>query len=84
MLVFVWKLRVKKIVFFLLQKVVFQSDLYHPVIDLNTNELNLNDAFPVWNKSEQHIWQILKYIHWIFYNFTSSISHGINKEAIEL
>lgn len=54
------------------------------MIDENTNELNLNDAFPVWNKSEQHIWQILKYIHWIFYNFKSSITHGINKAAIDL
>lgn len=54
------------------------------MIHEDTNELNLNDAFPVWNKSEQHIWQVLKYIHWIFYNFQSSIAHGVNKSAIDL
>lgn len=61
---------------------IFTSEVYHPVINGNTNELNLNDGFPQWNKGEQHIWQILKYIHWIFHNLNASIVHGINKEAI--
>lgn len=54
------------------------------MIDENTNELNLNDGFPVWNKGEHHIWQILKYIQWIFYHFNSSLAHGINKSAIDM
>lgn len=65
-------------------KVIFQSGVYHPVINENTNELYLLNGFPVWNKSEHHIWQVLKYIHWIFYYFEASISHAIDQEAAKL
>ncbi|KAJ8979020.1 hypothetical protein NQ317_003123 [Molorchus minor] len=33
-------------------KVIFQSDIFHPVIDPVSKELNLLQAFPKWNKSE--------------------------------
>nr|XP_022901797.1 protein crossbronx homolog [Onthophagus taurus] len=65
-------------------KVVFQSEIIHPVIHNSTNELHLLDGFPIWDKREHHIWQVLKYIHWIFYNFNSSLAHAINKEAVIL
>ncbi|ENN79512.1 protein crossbronx homolog [Dendroctonus ponderosae] len=65
-------------------KVLFHSKLLHPVINPETNELNLSGAFPTWNKNEQHLWQVLKYIQWIFINVEASLKHSINKEASEL
>lgn len=69
---------------YLLQKVLFHTKLLHPVINPETNELNLLGAFPTWNKNEQHLWQVLKYIQWIFINVEASLKHSINKEASEL
>jgi ubiquitin-protein ligase len=63
---------------------VFLTEIFHPVIHPDTNEVHLLKAFPTWNKTEQHIWQILKYIHWIFYNVAASISHAVNTEAADL
>ncbi|XP_018577169.1 protein crossbronx homolog [Anoplophora glabripennis] len=65
-------------------KVIFQSEIFHPVIDSTNNELNLLHAFPKWNKNDQHIWQVLKYIQWIFYNTNASIAHAANHEAAEI
>lgn len=54
------------------------------MIDEQTKEVNLLNAFPTWSKGEQHIWQILKYLHWIFYNVNSSIAHAINEDIANL
>ncbi|XP_066255348.1 protein crossbronx homolog [Euwallacea similis] len=64
-------------------KVIFQSQLIHPVINPETRELNLQGAFPTWHKNE-HLWQVLKYIQWVFLNVESSTSHAVNKEARDL
>lgn len=63
---------------------VFQTKVLHPVINSETNELSLLGGFPTWHKNEQHLWQVLKYVQWIFANIEASMSHGINKEASEL
>lgn len=65
-------------------KVVFQSKVFHPVICNETNEVNLLGAFPTWHKNEQHLWQVLKYLQWIFANIEASVPHGVDKEACEL
>ncbi|XP_076269227.1 protein crossbronx homolog [Rhynchophorus ferrugineus] len=65
-------------------KVVFQTQVFHPVIHPETNEMNLLGGFPTWNKNEQHLWQVLKYIQWVFSNVEASVSHGINQEACEM
>ncbi|KAJ8920777.1 hypothetical protein NQ315_004918 [Exocentrus adspersus] len=65
-------------------KVAFQSGMFHPVIDPISNELSLASAFPKWDKNEQHLWQVLKYIQWIFYNMEASVAHAVNQEAAEL
>ncbi|GLV38832.1 pendolino [Carabus blaptoides fortunei] len=62
-------------------KVTFTSDIFHPVIDGSSGELNLKAGFPEWKKGEHHIWQILKYINWIFDNLSGSIEHAVNEEA---
>lgn len=48
------------------QTVIFQSELCHPLICPFTGILNIGDAFTVWNPSEHHLWQLLKYIQFIF------------------
>ncbi|XP_017776949.1 PREDICTED: protein crossbronx homolog [Nicrophorus vespilloides] len=65
-------------------KVFFQSDMFHPLVDEKTKELILLGGFPVWSKSNQHIWQVLKYIHWILYNITSISTPAVNNEALDL
>lgn len=65
-------------------KVVFQSEIFHPVIDGESNQLDLSSGFPTWTRAEQHIWQIVKYIHWIFYNIENSVAHAVNHEAANL
>lgn len=65
-------------------KVVFQTKIIHPVINPETNEVNLLGGFPSWHKNEQHLWQVLKYLQWIFANLEASVPHGINNEACEL
>ncbi|CAK1549878.1 unnamed protein product [Leptosia nina] len=59
--------------------VTFSSQLYHPAVDCNTGDLNLNEVFPQWDRNQNHIWQILKYLHWIFYNL--NIKAPVNDEA---
>ncbi|KAI4466479.1 ubiquitin-conjugating enzyme e2 [Holotrichia oblita] len=65
-------------------KVVFQSNVFHPVIYKDTNELHVTDGFPTWDKDQHHIWQVLKYLSWIFYNFNSSLAHAVNLEAVNM
>jgi len=64
-------------------EVVFQSEVFHPVID-KKNVLYLLGGFPKWTKTDQKIWQVLKYIHWIFTNVISSAQHAVNSEALNL
>lgn len=65
-------------------KVIFHDKLIHPVIDPDTDELNLLEAFPTWNKGENRIWQVIKYIQWVFQNFNSALAHAVNKEASDM
>ncbi|XP_013133742.1 PREDICTED: protein crossbronx homolog [Papilio polytes] len=48
--------------------VTFTSKLYHPAVNATTGVLNLNEVFPQWDRQQNHIWQILKYLHLIFNN----------------
>ncbi|XP_057665326.1 protein crossbronx homolog [Diorhabda carinulata] len=65
-------------------KVIFHSKLFHPVIDNDSGELNLFKAFPKWSKSNQHIWQVVKYIQWIFLDMDKSVEHAVNLEAANM
>lgn len=49
-----------------LQEIVFEHNVYHPLICPSTGLLNTRDAFPEWNATENHIWQLLKYIQYVF------------------
>ncbi|CAG5021907.1 unnamed protein product [Parnassius apollo] len=59
--------------------VTFNSKLYHPAVNATTGVLSLNEVFPQWDKKQNHIWQILKYLHWIFNNL--NLKSPANLEA---
>ncbi|CAG9826301.1 unnamed protein product [Diabrotica balteata] len=65
-------------------KVIFHTKIFHPVIDADSGELNLLKAFPQWSKLEEHVWQVVKYIHWIFLDMDRSVEHAVNTEAAEM
>ncbi|KAK9888862.1 hypothetical protein WA026_001083 [Henosepilachna vigintioctopunctata] len=62
----------------------FQSKMFHPAIDPETNELNIRKVFPIWDKSENHIWQVVKFVVWVFKSVEGSLAYEANKEASQL
>lgn len=70
------------------QTVIFQSELVHPLICPYTGILNIFDAFPTWNPTEHHLWQLLKYVQFIFTHPVACLSNASikisNQEAAEL
>ncbi|XP_073845645.1 ubiquitin E2 variant domain-containing protein pendolino isoform X1 [Musca autumnalis] len=71
--------------------VIFQNEMYHPLICPFTGTLDLSQAFPLWRCGEDHIWQLLKYLQAIFIDPveclrtpTSSTTKWPNSEAAEL
>ena len=67
---------------FFFQKITFNSQVFHPAIDYSSGVLSLSEVFPQWDKKENHIWQILKYLHCIFYNL--NIKVPANNDASSL
>lgn len=67
---------------------IFQSELIHPLICPYTGILNITDAFTTWNPSEHHLWQLLKYIQFIFLHPVACLSNDTikvsNPEATDL
>lgn len=62
--------------------VIFQSELFHPSVCPFTGTLDISDAFPKWISSENHLWQVAKYIIYLFeYPDQGKINY---KEAFEL
>ncbi|KAI8122510.1 hypothetical protein FF38_04328 [Lucilia cuprina] len=71
--------------------VIFQNEIFHPLICPFTGTLDLSHAFPHWRCGEDHVWQLLKYIQAIFndpvdcirLNSSTTIKWQ-NNEAVEL
>ncbi|KAG4071892.1 hypothetical protein HA402_006053 [Bradysia odoriphaga] len=65
--------------------VTFQSHILHPLIDASTGRLQTKEAFPTWNSNDNHVWQILKFILFIFeYSHVCFSGDIVNKEAVDL
>ncbi|XP_001654780.2 protein crossbronx homolog [Aedes aegypti] len=67
--------------------VVFQSETFHPLIDPYNGTLELAEAFPKWKSGENHVWQLLKFIQYIFASFDEYMSlaeQSANNVAYEL
>uniref|UniRef100_U5EX63 Putative ubiquitin conjugating enzyme n=1 Tax=Corethrella appendiculata TaxID=1370023 RepID=U5EX63_9DIPT len=65
----------------------FESEIYHPLICNRTNIVELTEAFPQWKTNENHIWQFLKFLQYIFYQFDDYINvceKILNDEALKL
>lgn len=73
---------------FKMQKVIFQSEVIHPLICQYTGITNISDAFPSWNPTENHLWQLLKYIQFIFLHPIACLSSNTvkvsNQEAADM
>ena len=63
-------------------KIVFDRAPFHPLIDPNTGELDVQRAFPTWKRNVNHIWNVLLYIRRIFYKI--DIQKPLNPEAAVL
>lgn len=67
---------------------IFQSELFHPLICPYTGITNLSDSFPTWNPAENHLWQLIKYIQFIFQHPIPAINSDTikmsNKDAADL
>ncbi|XP_037949856.1 protein crossbronx-like [Teleopsis dalmanni] len=46
--------------------IIFQSDIFHPLVCPYTGTLDISAAFPHWRSGEDHVWQLLKYLQAIF------------------
>ncbi|XP_055592216.1 protein crossbronx homolog [Uranotaenia lowii] len=67
--------------------IVFQSETFHPLIDPYNGTLELGEAFPKWKAGENHIWQLLKFVQYIFGSFEEFMSlteQSANNVAYEL
>lgn len=63
-------------------KVVFETPVFHTLVDPTTGELNLKNMFFEWKRDVNHIWQIISYIRSIFHDV--QFVNAIDKRAESL
>lgn len=63
-------------------KVVFESNIFHPMIHEDTGEFDLRNGFQDWRKNVNRIWQVLHFIRRAFYKFETKTP--VNEFANEL
>ena len=66
----------------LIQEFDFQAGVYHPLVDLETGELETKKEFQRWRRDLNHVYHLLTFARKIFYNIDTN--HAANKEAAEL
>lgn len=63
--------------------VVFETSVFHPLIDPETRELDIKRGFAnKWRRNVNHLWHVLLYIRRCFYKIETS--HPLNPEAAVL
>jgi hypothetical protein len=67
---------------YLFQRVVFQSEVFHPMINPSTGEMDVRSGFEEWRKNVNHIWQVVHYVRRAFYKVETKLP--LNQEASEL
>lgn len=60
----------------------FVPPVYHPLINMETGELDIKRAFPLWRRTVNHLWQVLLFARRLFYRIESS--NAVNEEAATL
>ena len=63
-------------------KIVFDRAPFHPLINPQTGELDVQRAFSTWKRNVNHIWNVLLYTRRIFYKI--DIQRPLNPEAAVL
>lgn len=64
------------------QRVVFQSKIFHPMINPDSGDMDVRSGFQEWRKNVNHIWQVVQYIYRAFKKIETKSS--VNQEASEL
>uniref|UniRef100_A0A672QSY1 AKT-interacting protein-like n=1 Tax=Sinocyclocheilus grahami TaxID=75366 RepID=A0A672QSY1_SINGR len=60
-------------------RVVFDTPVFHPLVDPVSGELDVRRAFTKWRRNHNHIWQVLMYARTIFYKINTM--DPLNPEA---
>lgn len=63
-------------------KVVFQSNVFHPLLNPGNGELDTTWGFPEWRRSNK-VWQLVQYIVKVFAKIDSKMT-AVNQEALTL
>lgn len=63
-------------------KVVFETEVFHPLINLESGELCTSWGFPEWRRNNR-IWQLLQYITKVFIKLDTKMT-AINQKASDL
>lgn len=56
--------------------------MYHPLVDLETGELETKKEFQRWRRDINHIYHLLTFARKIFYNVDTT--YAVNDEAVDL
>ena len=64
------------------QEFDFQPGVYHPLVDVETGELETKKEFQRWRRDINHIYHLLLFARKIFYNIDTQ--HAVNQEAVDL
>lgn len=62
--------------------VIFKPPVFHPVINMETGELDVKRTFPKWRRNINHLCQVLLYARRIFYKI--DMKNPLNPEAAHL
>lgn len=62
--------------------VIFKPPVFHPVINMETGELDVKRNFPKWRRNINHLCQVLLYARRIFYKI--DMKNPLNPEAAHL
>ena len=63
-------------------RLFFDHPVYHPIVDPDSNELDVKRGFHKWRRNVNHIWQILLYTRRCFYKFDTK--DALNCDAAHL
>lgn len=65
-----------------LQKVVFESNVFHPSVDPVSGEAELKSMFPEWRKDVNRLWQVLDHVVQMFCSVR--VKNPLHTEAAHL
>lgn len=68
-------------------RLIFQNDVFHPLVCPYTGTLDITGAFPTWKIGDDHIWHVLKYLQLAFvdpWEVLQMSPSAWNKEAADL